>query len=160
MVATSTVIAVIGGYLPNPEKTMSTKQSATRDVDEAAQKRAQAEQFSFDVDALGLIQVTSECHENSDDHQYVVSIDDVTNDLMACTCLHHVHWNAFCKHMAAVENATDDGTLEAFPSEDEDERISGPYTGYDTYGNVDHNYWKCENCDAEATRKGALTDCC
>jgi hypothetical protein len=60
--------------------------------------------------------------------------------------------------MAAVENATDDGTLEAFPSEDE--RISGPYTGYDKHGNVDHTYWTCENCGAEATRKGALTDCC
>jgi hypothetical protein len=40
---------------------------------------------------------------------------------MACTCPHHVHRNAFCKHMAAVENATDDGTLDAFPSEDEDD---------------------------------------
>jgi hypothetical protein len=37
---------------------------------------------------------------------------------MVCTCPHHVHRNAFCKHMAAVENATDDGTLDAFPSED------------------------------------------
>nr|WP_255666476.1 hypothetical protein [Haladaptatus sp. DYF46] len=77
---------------------------------------------------------------------------------MACTCPHHVHRSAFCKHMAAVQTATDDGTLEAFPSDDE--RISGPYTGYDTYGNVDHNYWTCEDCGAEATRKGALTDCC
>ncbi|WP_458208785.1 SWIM zinc finger family protein [Haladaptatus sp. NG-SE-30] len=39
---------------------------------------------------------------------------------MACTCPHHVHRNAFCKHMAAVENATDDGTFDAFPSEDDD----------------------------------------
>ena len=62
--------------------------------------------------------------------------------------------------MAAVEHATDDGTLNAFPSEDEDERLSGPYSGYDTYGNVDHKYWQCEDCGAEATRKGALTDCC
>ncbi|WP_227379540.1 SWIM zinc finger family protein [Haladaptatus halobius] len=38
---------------------------------------------------------------------------------MACTCPHHIHRNASCKHMAAVENATDDETLEAFPSEDE-----------------------------------------
>ncbi len=48
------------------------------------------------------------------------SIYDVINELMACTCPHHVHRNAFCKHMAAVENATDDGTLDAFPSEDND----------------------------------------
>ncbi|SIR99006.1 hypothetical protein SAMN05421858_5035 [Haladaptatus litoreus] len=83
-----------------------------------AQNRAQAEQFSFDVDAPGLIKVTNESHENPAAHQYTVSIDDVTEDLMACTCPHHVHRNAYCKHMAAVENATDDGTLEAFPSED------------------------------------------
>ncbi|WP_458186575.1 hypothetical protein [Haladaptatus sp. NG-WS-4] len=82
----------------------------------------------------------------------------MTEELMACTCPHHVHRNTFCKHMAAVENATDDGTLDAFPSDDE--RISGPHTGYDKYGTVDHNYWKCENCGAEATQKGALTDCC
>ncbi len=69
---------------------------------------------------------------------------------MACTCPHHVHRNAFCKHMAAVENATDDGKPEAFPSEDdEDECIGGPYTGYDKYGNADHTYWKCDRCGAE-----------
>ena len=34
---------------------------------------------------------------------------------MACTCPHHAHRNVSCKHMAAVENATDDGTLNAFP---------------------------------------------
>ncbi|MFH5801894.1 hypothetical protein [Haladaptatus sp. CMAA 1911] len=33
---------------------------------------------------------------------------------MACTCPHHVHRNAYCKHMAAVETATDDVTLNAF----------------------------------------------
>ncbi|ODR79565.1 hypothetical protein BG842_06580 [Haladaptatus sp. W1] len=69
----------------------------------------------------GLIEVTNESHENPAEHQYVVSIDDVTEELMACTCPHHIHRNAFCKHMAAVENATDDGTLNAFPSEDEDD---------------------------------------
>jgi hypothetical protein len=123
-----------------------------------AQNRAQAEQFSFDVDAPGLVEVTNESHENPADHQYTVSIDDVTKELMACTCPHHVHRNAFCKHMAAVGTETDDGTLDAFPSDDE--RISGPHTGYDTYGKVDHKYWQCEYGGAEATRKGALTDCC
>ncbi|MFH5802252.1 hypothetical protein [Haladaptatus sp. CMAA 1911] len=58
----------------------------------------------------------------------------MTEEPMACTCPHHFHRNAFCKHMAAVENATDDGTLDAFPSDDKDERISGPHTGYDKYG--------------------------
>jgi hypothetical protein len=83
-------------------------------------KRAQAEQFSFDVDAPGLIQVTNTSHENPAEHQYVVTLDDVTGDAMACTCPHHVHRNAFCKHMAAVETARDDGTLTAFPSDDDE----------------------------------------
>ncbi|GAA0197410.1 hypothetical protein GCM10009000_008870 [Halobacterium noricense] len=96
-------------------KTMSTKSPSELEADETAQKRAQAEQFSFDVDAPGMVDVTTESHENPANHQYTVSIDDVTNELMACTCPHHV----FCKHMAAVENATNDGTLEAFPSEDD-----------------------------------------
>ncbi|WP_266082840.1 SWIM zinc finger family protein [Haladaptatus caseinilyticus] len=45
----------------------------------------------------------------------------MTGELMACTCPHHVHRNAVCKHMPAVENVTDDGTLDAFPSEDKDD---------------------------------------
>ncbi|WP_190303868.1 SWIM zinc finger family protein [Haladaptatus sp. R4] len=100
---------------------MSTKSPSELEADETAQKRAQWEQFSFDVDAPGLIEVTNESHENPAEHQYTVSIDDVTEELMACTCPHHVHRNAFCKHMTAVENATDDGTLEAFPSEDNED---------------------------------------
>ncbi|WP_266083071.1 SWIM zinc finger family protein [Haladaptatus caseinilyticus] len=100
---------------------MSTKTPSELEADETAQKRAQAEQFSFDVDAPGLIEVTNESHENPEEHQYTVSIDDVTNELMACTCPHHVHRNAFCKHMPAVENAIDDETLDAFPSEDDNE---------------------------------------
>ncbi|WP_266083089.1 SWIM zinc finger family protein [Haladaptatus caseinilyticus] len=40
---------------------------------------------------------------------------------MACTCPHHVHRNAYCKHMAAVETATDDGTLTAFSFKDDNE---------------------------------------
>ncbi|EFW91145.1 SWIM zinc finger domain protein [Haladaptatus paucihalophilus DX253] len=100
---------------------MSTKTPSELEADETAQKRVQWEQFSFDVDAPGLLTVTNESHENPADHQYTVSIDDVTDELMACTCPHHAHRNAFCKHMAAVETAIDDGTLDAFPSEDDDE---------------------------------------
>ncbi|WP_190303823.1 hypothetical protein [Haladaptatus sp. R4] len=64
---------------------------------ETAQKRAQAEQFAFDVDALGLIEVTNESHENPT-HQYTVSIDDVTEELIACTCPNHAHRNALQTH--------------------------------------------------------------
>ncbi|GAA5064317.1 hypothetical protein ACFFQF_17765 [Haladaptatus pallidirubidus] len=96
-------------------KSSAYEPAATREAAETAQKRAPWEQFSFTVDAPGLVEVTNESHENPTDHQYVVSFDDVTGKLMACTCLHYVHRSAFCKHMAAVETATDNGTLTAFP---------------------------------------------
>ena len=99
---------------------MSTKPLTGRDADETAQQHAQAEQFAFDVDAPGLIDVTNQSHDKPAAHQYPVAIDNVTNELMACTCPHHVHRNAFYKHIAAIENATDDGTLDAFPPEDDD----------------------------------------
>jgi hypothetical protein len=98
---------------------MSTKTPSELEADETAQQRAQAEQFAFDVDAPGLVDVTNQSHENPADHQYIVSINDVTNELIACTCPHHIHRTAFCKHMATVEHATDDRTLDAFPSENE-----------------------------------------
>ncbi len=56
-----------------------------------------------------MVDVTNQSHENPAEHQYVVSIDDVTEQLMACTCPYHVHHDAFCKQMAEVENATDAG---------------------------------------------------
>ena len=108
-------------FRDDAKKTMSTKSPSELEADETAQNRAQADQFSFDIDAPGQIEVTTERHDKPADHQYTVSIDDVTDELMACTCPHHVHRNAFCKHMAAVEKATENGTLNAFPSEDEDE---------------------------------------
>ncbi|WP_227379997.1 SWIM zinc finger family protein [Haladaptatus halobius] len=67
-----------------------------------------------------MVDVTNESHDNPTDHQYVVTLDDVTSEAMACTCPHHVHRDAFCKHMAAVETARDDDTLTAFPSENDE----------------------------------------
>jgi hypothetical protein len=104
---------------------------AEHDSDETAQKRAQVEQFGFAVEAPGIVDVTNESQEIPAEHQYVVSIDDVTGELVACTCPHHVHRNAFCKHMAAVENATDDGTLDAFPFEDDEEDAAPEDCGCD-----------------------------
>lgn len=91
---------------------MSTKSPAELEADETVQKRAQWEQFSFRVEAPGMVEVTTESHDNPAAHQYVVTLDDVTGELLACTCLHYVHRNAFCKHMAAVDTATDDDTLD------------------------------------------------
>lgn len=55
-----------------------------------------------------------------------------------------------CKHMKAVER--------------QQKRVSGPHYVYapsDRPEEFDrYSYWRCENCGAEATRKGALEDCC
>ncbi|GKZ15180.1 hypothetical protein [Haladaptatus sp. T7] len=92
------------------QKAGGTNSLPTRFAAETAQKRAQAEQCAFDADVPGLVDVTDESHENPANHPHVIFIDDVTHELMACTYPHHVHRNAFCKHMAAVEIETDDGT--------------------------------------------------
>jgi hypothetical protein len=80
-------------------------------------------QFFFDVDAPGLIDVTNQSHENPVEHQYTVSIDDVTDELMACTCPHQVHRDACSKHIAAIAFATDEGTLKSFNSKFYDQRF-------------------------------------
>ncbi len=67
-----------------------------------------------------MIEVTNESHENPAEHHYVVTLDDVTGDALACTCPHHVHRTAFCKHLAAVETVRDDGTLTVFPLDDDE----------------------------------------
>ncbi|GAA0236325.1 SWIM zinc finger family protein [Haladaptatus pallidirubidus] len=87
---------------------MSTKPSAGLESDETTQKRAQWEQFGFRVESPGMVDVTNQSHEKPAEHHYVVTLDDVTGDAMACTCPNHVHQSAFCKHMAAVETATTD----------------------------------------------------
>ncbi|RBI58619.1 hypothetical protein DMJ13_26195 [halophilic archaeon] len=74
----------------------------------------------------------------------------------------------FCKHRAAVDDSTADGSLDAFPADDDasdesndtETRITGPHVGQDKYGNIDHRYWRCEHCGAETTDKRALDACC
>jgi hypothetical protein len=83
-----------------------------------------------------MVDVTNEIDENPDEHQYTVMLADVTGDTLACTCPHHVHRHAHCKHMAAVDDATADGSLDAFPAYDETDdgpRITGPHIGQDKY---------------------------
>ncbi|WP_458190403.1 SWIM zinc finger family protein [Haladaptatus sp. NG-WS-4] len=95
-----------------------------------------------------MVEVTNESHENPADHQYMVSIDDVTEKLIACTCPHHVHRNVYCKHMTAVKTTTDDGTLDAFPSEDEDE-TEPEDCDCDDLG--DFQYWPCVQTGSRGT---------
>jgi hypothetical protein len=54
-------------------------------TDETAQKRAQWEQFDFDVEAPGMVEVANESHDNPAEHHYIVTVDDVTG---RCNGLH------------------------------------------------------------------------
>ncbi|GAA5063324.1 hypothetical protein [Haladaptatus pallidirubidus] len=53
---------------------MSTKTPSELEADETAQKRAQAEQFSFDIETPGHLNISNESQENLVDHRYVVFI--------------------------------------------------------------------------------------
>lgn len=60
---------------------------------------------------------------------------------MTCVCPHHVHRNASCKQMAAIETVTDDGTLEVFPSEDSENDPEQEDCDCDGLGGFP--YWPC-----------------
>ena len=66
--------------------------------------RAQYEGFEFRVPAAGRALVTNVSYEEDEqeDHRYVVCVDD--GFVESCTCPHHQHRDAFCKHMRATED--------------------------------------------------------
>ena len=57
-----------------------------------------------------MVDITNESHVNPAVHQYTVSIDDAINVTDGLHLPAPRPPDAFCKHVAAVENATDDGT--------------------------------------------------
>lgn len=67
-----------------------------------AEQRAKWEAFSFAVRDDGTIEVTNESHENPDDHQYLVSLDDRLED--GCTCEAAQYFEEDCKHRRAARN--------------------------------------------------------
>ena len=66
--------------------------------------RARYEGFEFRVPAAGRALVTNVSYEEDEqeDHRYVVCVDD--GFVESCTCPHHQHRDAFCKHMRATED--------------------------------------------------------
>lgn len=82
------------------------------------------------------------------EHHYIVSIDDVTGELMACSV--RIMFTATPrKHIAAVENATDDGTLEASPLEnhEDDFESGGAIVTISVASRAGHAYkWDEQNC--------------
>ena len=68
------------------------------------ERRARYEGFEFRVPAEGRVLVTnvSYAQAEADEHRYVVTVEDGV--AWACTCPHHEHRSARCKHMRAVAN--------------------------------------------------------
>ena len=66
--------------------------------------RAQYEGFEFRVPATGRVLVTNVSYgeDEKEDHRYVVTVENGT--AWECTCPHHQHRDARCKHILATED--------------------------------------------------------
>lgn len=71
---------------------------AEKSVDE---KRAQYEQFTFVVLENGHVNVRNDSY-GSEANDHIYSVNPVDG---SCSCPHHVHRGARCKHIRAVANA-------------------------------------------------------
>jgi len=89
---------------------MSAETSGTENGIDAAEQcrrdelRAEFEGFEFRVPAEGRVLVTNVSYgqAEADEHRYVVTIENGV--AWACTCPHHKHRSARCKHIRATEN--------------------------------------------------------
>ena len=89
---------------------MSKAHSGTESSIDAAEQcrrddlRAEYEGFEFRVPAEGRVLVTNVSYgqAEADDHRYVVTVENGV--AWSCTCPHHRHRSARCKHMRAVAN--------------------------------------------------------
>jgi hypothetical protein len=92
------------------QETMSTEPSGTENGIDASEQcrrdelRAEFEGFEFRVPCEGRVLVTNVSYgsEEADEHRHVVTVENGV--VWACTCPHHEHRNARCKHMRAAEN--------------------------------------------------------
>ena len=66
--------------------------------------RGEYEGFEFRVPAEGRVLVTNVSYgsEEKDEHRYVVSVSN--GFVQSCTCPHHEHRQANCKHMQATSD--------------------------------------------------------
>ena len=82
--------------------------------------RARFEGFEFRVPAEGRVLVTNVSYgeTEADEHRYVVTVENGV--AWSCTCPHHKHRSARCKHIRATE--TRDAVLLAASTTDEERR--------------------------------------
>ena len=81
--------------------------NATNFADENAsvdERRAAAERFAMTVCANGVVNVRNDSYgDDAGDHVYSVEVND--GEAVGCSCPHHVHRGAHCKHQIAVEQS-------------------------------------------------------
>jgi len=82
--------------------------------------RARFEGFEFRVPTEGRVLVTNVSYgdNEADEHRYVVTVENGV--AWACTCPHHQHRSARCKHMRASEDR--DAVMLAASATDEERR--------------------------------------
>lgn len=80
--------------------TRSNPNDESSSVDE---QRAEWEEFQFTVCETGHVNVCNKSHNNDANHTYSVEVND--GEAVGCSCPHHVHRDAHCKHQVAVEQS-------------------------------------------------------
>lgn len=93
------------------------------------ERRAEHEAFEFSIPVAGRVRVENFSHDDVDEHEYVVDVEDGT--AIWCTCPDHEHRNIRCKHMIAVEDRPAIMAA-ASASEDEIESVRESGTGADS----------------------------
>ena len=81
--------------------TRSNSNDESSSVDE---KRAQYERFQFTVCANGMVNVRNDSY-GDDAGAHIYSVEVANGEAVGCSCPHHVHRGAHCKHQVAVENS-------------------------------------------------------
>ena len=66
-------------------------------------KRANYERFAMTVCENGYVNVCNKSHNDDKNHTYSVAVSD--GEVVGCSCPHHVHRGAHCKHMRSVINS-------------------------------------------------------
>ena len=119
--------------------------------DTTVEKRAQYERMSMTVCRNGIVNVRNDSY-GDDSGRHIYSVNPAEQ---SCTCPHHVHREARCKHITAVQNrplvvsaaaaasqtytpVASDGGLPEITHHREPEHVGG------------ERYARCEGCESES----------
>ena len=81
-----------------------TRNNSNDESESVDEKRARFERFVMTVCTNGVVNVANQSYgDDAGDHVYSVEVND--GEAVGCSCPHHVHRGAHCKHQVAVENS-------------------------------------------------------